>query len=351
VWLAGFPEDQRPFHRATQVLVQLVRDLRAPPAKLSAALAQRWQPQGRCARILKAQMETEDSLGSENSDALVLRLRDGRVLGYAEQGAPAGVPVLFFHGRLGSRLSRHPDGSIARRLGIRLITFDRPGIGLSAPQPKRRLVDWPRDIDEFADARGLDRFAVIGWSAGAPYALATAHELPDRVTRLGLVSPLTPLAETAFLNHLAPPLRRGARLGRRLPWLVYVQVLREARAFARDPEAFVVADLAKAPACDRAVLDDPSLRRMLIETQREAYRQGASGVFADALLGLRPWGFEPADVRTPVRLWHGEEDKTLATPMGRHLAAVLPDCEATFVPGEGHMLCLTHWEEIIGAFA
>jgi pimeloyl-ACP methyl ester carboxylesterase len=296
-------------------------------------------------------METESSLSSGNSDARILRLRDGRVLCYAEQGDPTGTPVLFFHGIGGSRLSRHPDGSIARGLGIRLITFDRPGTGLSTPQPNRRIVDWPRDIEEFADAYGLDRFAVIGWSGGGPYALATAHQLPDRVTRLGLVASLTPLAGTSFVRHLAPDLRRRARLGRVLPWLVHAQATRNARASARDPEAFVVADLAKAPACDRAVLDDPSLRRMLIDSQREAYRQGAIGVSADALLYLRPWGFDPADLRTPVRLWHGDEDETVAAPMGRHLAAVLPDCEATFVPGEGHMLCLTRWEEIIGAFA
>jgi pimeloyl-ACP methyl ester carboxylesterase len=136
-----------------------------------------------------------------------------------------------------------------------------------------------------------------------------------------------------------------------LPWLVHAQAIRNARASARDPEAFVVADLAKAPACDRAVLDDPSLRRMLIDSQREAYRQGAIGVSTDALLYLRPWGFDPADLRTPVRLWHGDEDGTVAARMGRRLAAALSDCEATFVPGEGHMLCLIRWEEIIGTFA
>jgi pimeloyl-ACP methyl ester carboxylesterase len=69
------------------------------------------------------------------------------------------------------------------------------------------------------------------------------------------------------------------------------------------------------------------------------------------MLYLRRWGFDPADVHTPVRLWHGDEDATLAAPMGRHLAATLPNCDATFVPGEGHMLCLTRWSEILAAFA
>src|SRR5207244_1965430 len=116
-----------------------------------------------------------------------------------------------------------------------------------------------------------------------------------------LVASMTPLAGTSFVRHLAPDLRRQARLGRALPWLVYTRVTRDARAFARDPEAFVVADFAKAPECDRAVLDEPGLRRMLIESQEEAYRQGAAGVFREALIYISPWGFEPSEVRPPAR--------------------------------------------------
>lgn len=282
---------------------------------------------------------------------MVLRLRDGRSLGYAEQGDPAGRPVLLFHGLPGSRLTRHPDGSIARRRGIRLITFDRPGLGLSTPQPKRRIIDWPHDVEAFADAHGLERFAVIGWSGGGPYALATADKLADRVTTVGLVASVTPLAGTPFVRHLAPDLRRRARVGRLLPWLVYQVVKHDARAFARDPEVALDKRFAKAPACDRAILDDPGLRRMQIESRREAYRQGAAGVHTEAMLYLRPWGFDPVELHTAVRLWHGDADETIAAPMGRHLAAALPNCEATFVPGEGHMLCLTRWDEILRSFA
>jgi pimeloyl-ACP methyl ester carboxylesterase len=90
---------------------------------------------------------------------------------------------------------------------------------------------------------------------------------------------------------------------------------------------------------------------MQVDSRREAYRQGAAGVAVEGMLYLRAWGFDPGEVRTPVRLWHGEEDNTLAAPMGRHFAATLHDCEATFLPGEGHMLCLTRWSEILTAFA
>ena len=281
------------------------------------------------------------------AEATTFSLSDGRVLGFAEQGDPAGRPLLMFHGLPGSRLTRHPDARIAERRGVRVFTLDRPGIGLSTPKPRRRFLDWPRDVAEFADALGLDRFSVLGWSAGTPYALATAHELGERVDCVVLVAPLVPLFGTRFGQSLSPALRRRARVGRAVPWLVWLTIFVEERTFRRDPERALERAFAKGPAADRRVLDDPALREMLIASRREAYRQGPTRVLEDALLYLRPWAFDPAEVRAPVRLWHGEDDATLAPAMGRYLAEMLQDCEATFVAGEGHMICVTRWAEIL----
>ena len=79
-----------------------------------------------------------------------IRLRDGRSLGYAEYGDPAGKPVVFFQGTPSSRLFHHPDESIAVSLGARIITMDRPGFGLSDFQLGRTLLDWPDDVVELA---------------------------------------------------------------------------------------------------------------------------------------------------------------------------------------------------------
>jgi len=80
----------------------------------------------------------------------LLALPDGRSLAYAEFGDPDGRPVLFFHATP----------------GVRLIAPDRPGVGRSTPQPHRRLLDWPDDVRHLADALGLERFAVVGFSNG-----------------------------------------------------------------------------------------------------------------------------------------------------------------------------------------
>jgi pimeloyl-ACP methyl ester carboxylesterase len=73
-------------------------------------------------------------------------LKDGRNLGFAEYGDPAGKVVFHFNGSGGSHLEHPANQSILTDLGIRFIATDRPGHGLSDPQPDRQLLDWPDDI-------------------------------------------------------------------------------------------------------------------------------------------------------------------------------------------------------------
>src|SRR5258708_31239448 len=112
------------------------------------------------------------------TDSKQIQLRDGLALGYAKFRDPAGKPLFFFHGFPGSRLQRYPDDALAISLGARIITIDRPGLGLSSFQPGRKLLDWPGDVVELAYALGIDRFAAIGLSRVGPCLLACTHKIP-----------------------------------------------------------------------------------------------------------------------------------------------------------------------------
>lgn len=74
------------------------------------------------------------------------KLHDGRVLGWAEYGDPKGKPVFFFHGWPGSRFSGKETDTAAKKIGVKTISTDRPGIGLSNYKKDRKLLDWPRDV-------------------------------------------------------------------------------------------------------------------------------------------------------------------------------------------------------------
>uniref|UniRef100_A0A8H7NIA3 AB hydrolase-1 domain-containing protein n=1 Tax=Bionectria ochroleuca TaxID=29856 RepID=A0A8H7NIA3_BIOOC len=105
----------------------------------------------------------------------------------AAYGSREGKPLLLFHGYPSSRLEASGVDELARRRGIRVISLDRPGNGLSTMQPNRTIMDWTVDIRAFAEGMKLDRFAIIGGSGGGPYALACAHALPrEMVAGVGL---------------------------------------------------------------------------------------------------------------------------------------------------------------------
>src|SRR5437016_366230 len=92
--------------------------------------------------------------GVNDISATSIMLRDGRRLAYGEYGESSGVAVFYFHGTPGSRIEGTIADQAAKRLGVRLIAIDRPGIGFSAFKPRRRLRDWPADVAELADALG-----------------------------------------------------------------------------------------------------------------------------------------------------------------------------------------------------
>ena len=120
-----------------------------------------------------------------------IELRDGRTLAYSEWGDLRGRPVIHHGGRPGSRLLC-PDEQATDAAGVRLITIDRPGYGLSDPRPHRTYRDWVRDYVELAERLDLPACPVVGWSGGGPYALASAV-CPGRVTSVGLAAIETPL--------------------------------------------------------------------------------------------------------------------------------------------------------------
>ena len=119
----------------------------------------------------RSQERNVDKTAGMAERAETLRLNDGRILGIAEYGHPGGFPVLAFHGIPGSRRTFAFADTVARRLQIRLIAPERPGIGLSSPLAQREILDWPGDVAELVETLGLSSFGVIGLSGGGAGAL------------------------------------------------------------------------------------------------------------------------------------------------------------------------------------
>jgi len=127
--------------------------------------------------------------GAAGDDFVVRRWRR---LAARRWGDLDGRPVFLLHGTPGSRLGVHPDEGDLRRLGVCLITYDRPGYGLSDPKHGRTVADAAADVELIADHYGYDRFLVVGRSGGGPHALACAALLPSRVAGVASLLGLAP---------------------------------------------------------------------------------------------------------------------------------------------------------------
>ncbi len=92
----------------------------------------------------------------------------------------------------------------AKELNLRIISPDRPGIRNSTLQRERKLLDWPPLLAELADKMAIGEFRVLGISGGAPYALAAAWAMPERVRAIAVVSSAPPITDLADRNGLLP---------------------------------------------------------------------------------------------------------------------------------------------------
>jgi pimeloyl-ACP methyl ester carboxylesterase len=277
-----------------------------------------------------------------------LRLADGRRLACLELGDPAGPPVLYFHGYPGSRLEARVAAPAAAQLGLRLLAVDRPGFGQSTFQAGRSIGGWAADVAALADRLGLERFSIVGVSGGAPYALACAASLPDRLSRVALVCPLGPLDVADGKRGMLPQDRIMLALATHAAPLARGVVRLLAHWMRQDARRYLEFMMAGMVSPDRDLFADPGYRAIVLASTAEALKQGGRGAAWELTLIARPWDFRLQDVRMSVSLWQGLADQILPAAMGRRLAAALPACSPHYLPGEGHLsLVVRHIGEVL----
>lgn len=269
---------------------------------------------------------------------------------YAEFGDPTGAPVILFHGLPSCRLQAQPIADFARQAGVRLISYDRPGMGNTRFVRARRIIDEPARIAVLAGHLALDRFSVLAGSGGTAYGLATVRDLSDRINRTALFSVLPDVSTPEITRDLRASTQKLFAFARRglLPLLYPMVFLFRLRI--RQPGA-IETFLTRFPPTDQEALRHmDSLDWLLFEP----FRQGIRGPAWDTRLLASPWGFAPGELLFPrdrIRLWHGDQDRVTPPALGTHLANQL-GVEQTTCPGAGHYLGdFAIWREMLGWLA
>lgn len=179
---------------------------------------------------------------------------------------------------------------IDTHLETEITSPNRPGIGRSDFYQASSTLDWAGDVAKLMCHLDVERFSVVGVSAGTPYALACGLLLSERVDRVGVIAGIVPpeLYEDDDLVALVAANRDGAR-----------RVIDEhVKRVAADIPAYIQS-LAARPDPDGPIYGQPSIQAALTDACREAYRRGSRGVAQDILLINSPWGFSLAELQVP----------------------------------------------------
>ncbi len=256
-----------------------------------------------------------------------LSLADGATL-HCYDASSGDLAVFWHHGSPNIGAPPMPLFDAAARLGVRWVSYDRPGYGGSTPRPGRDVASAAELAARVADAFGIDRFGVVGHSGGGPHALACGALLPGRVTGAVSVSGLAPFGAEGLdwfggMGPATDAALHAAALGRE------AKEAFEASGADLDP-GFTPEDQA-------ALAGDWS---WLLDVVRPAVRAGPGGLIDDDLAAVAPWGFDLVDIAVPTLLVHGGRDRVVPSAHSVWLSRRIPSAALWLRPNDGHVSVL-----------
>jgi pimeloyl-ACP methyl ester carboxylesterase len=272
----------------------------------------------------------------------------GRDLCVELAGEPEGKPILVHAGSPGSRHLYGGWIADAQQKGIRLISYDRPGYGGSTALPGHDVASGAQHVRAIAEALGHDRLGIWGISGGGPYALGCAALLPDMAVAVATVASLAPYGVEGFdsfagmgeLNvedaklFFSDPEAARREMGGAREWIL-----------AATPEQSGAGIKSLLSPVDAAVLTG-DLARWLTESQKDGLAPGDQGWWDDGVSQMTSWGFELRDIRVPVKVWHGRQDRFVPVQHGEWLAASVPGAEADISERDGHLTLMGRIGEV-----
>jgi pimeloyl-ACP methyl ester carboxylesterase len=220
-----------------------------------------------------------------------------------------------------------------------MITYSRPGYGGSTRAPGRSVVDCAADTAAILDHLGAGRALTLGWSGGGPHTLAVAGFFPERVSACATIAGAAPcgVPDLDFLAGMGKENIEefGAAMeGAEALTDVLERDAKELADVGPDELADALGDLI--PEVDRASLTG-EFAAFLAEAVHEALRPGIGGWFDDDLAFVRPWGFDLSEIRVPVFVWQGAQDRMVPFSHGQWLADHVPGATPRLFDDEGHL--------------
>ncbi len=280
---------------------------------------------------------------------LTMTTPDGRPLEYLVTG-PADGPVLLFH--TGTPNPAADFSAVTRpatALGLRTVSYSRPGYGSSGARPGRSVADAIEDVTALLDTLGVQEFRTLGWSGGGPHALACAALLGQRCQAAAVLAGVAPYDARGlnFLDGMDQANIDEFTAAERGSDALDAVLLPLLGHFRQVTGASIIEGLGGLlSSVDRAALTGEFADEMAIAFRR-AIQNGTAGWRDDDLAFVKNWGFEPSRITVPVAIWQGREDRMVPFAHGQWLAAEIPSAQPHLFDDEGHLSLIAQIDKIL----
>ena len=261
----------------------------------------------------------------------------GRHVGWLARGPANGTPVLYVHGWPGSRLEQCLiPGQVLRRFGVRLVSVDRPGYGNTEPLAAERSAR-VADVLAIADALGIDRFPVMGFSGGGSNILTLAAVAPERITRVVCVSGEMPWDDDDAIATSQPDQLAEVAMFRAGRTSELEEANRQFRsAFLEDVIGAFSGMTATLSRREQSWYSQQWVKDTIVAEVTEGLRQSGEGSLDDSLISVRPFDIDVASIQCPVLAVHGSADDWEPLPNLRRVLANVPNAQLFLLEGLNH---------------
>ncbi|UPW17182.1 alpha/beta fold hydrolase [Agarivorans sp. TSD2052] len=288
----------------------------------------------------------------QNSDAKYFTLADQRVLCYQEYGDPKGKALVYCHSILGCRLENFFDQiDIAKQLGLRLISVDRPGFGGSDYCEGYSFLKWAEDLNALLTHLNLDKVELVGYATGGVYAACCAATIPEKISHLTIISSGDALTFDSDYQATAKLYRMHMKLARDFPSMhrLFTNILD--KGLHKDPNKLFKVLARDLEGTDVELFESPQFKDKFGRYLKESKTQGGNAFSDEVRQVMAPWGFNIEDVKLSTQLFHGEQDKHIPLVLAERFVERAANASITVYPDQGHYMIYRQWPNILEAIA
>lgn len=277
-----------------------------------------------------------------------IQLPDNRKLSFIGYGDTNKNTVIFLHGFGSSASAIHPDTKILDKYNIRFFAVNRPGYGGSDIKTDYTMEEFADSINALLVAKGIQKAAIIGWSAGGLYGQIFTDKFFENVTSLNLVSSAIPLNSNETKNILPSNWKMIRKMNRYIPFVTKLFFRSFSKKLTKNLNAAIHESIQQMVEEDKRIATDPDMQTAITKGAVEGYHHNGAAVYYDALALCKKYKtIEKPIPIAKVNIWQGGRDTVWTADTSKYLREKYPNSIYSFVEKEGHLLYLSHWDEIL----